>query len=365
MLQSFIIESEKEFVFSDFKELLGGADIILDITPEEIPDAWGFHREGKSTTMFTIERSEGAYSLSIDNMASYEDFRFMPYLIDTLSIYLTETAYEEDGKNAFELLDEDWVEETIGEEVAYLKCLLSIGRKYYVELPIGNGFPFVSTRALREYGVCIYSSTSRIYGYTQYMMRNGNLPVDEEREEEMDETTCENIDPETGEAYIDVPQHESIGIVHSWQTDGAVTTECYSAEDAKLLITLAEEYKAVKDIEGVVLNDVGTLYENGIGVEKNIETAVQWYKEAIKQGDLLYAPTSLGDIYRKGVGSVPQDLNLALKAYRQSKDPYSWYRIGQSYEEGWVEEPDMQKALEYYHKAADVGHHLALLALKK
>ena len=100
-------------------------------------------------------------------------------------------------------------------------------------------------------------------------------------------------------------------------------------------------------------------------MEADAEVAAYWYREAIRQGDHTFAPTSLGDLYRKGAGRIAKDLHQAVAAYRQSVDPYAWYRLGQSYEEGWLGAPDLDKAMEYYHRAAAVHHHLALKRLEQ
>lgn len=353
MLIQINLPTERKFDFLEYQNILGTDEFVLSITPDDIPNAWGFYRKGKSNTLFVVEEAEGACIFSMDSLASYSDYCIFPYLVDTLSIYLCEKPYEENGKGAFEIFCEDWREETIGEEIAYLKCMLSIGLKYYIELPICEGFIFVNEDVLSQYGVCIHSSTSRIYGFLSYLINHDLLPADDERDDE-------NLD----DIYVDVPQHESIGVVHSWQTDGAVTTESYSSQDVELLLNIGQQYNKGKITLGVVLNDIGTIMENGIGIERNLKEAIYWYKEAIKQGDNLYAPTSLGDIYRRGYDNIPPNLTLALEAYRISVDPYSWYRIGQSYEEGWVGETDMQKAMQWYRKAASVGHHLALKRLE-
>lgn len=353
MLVQEAIESTEFLCFEEFKELLGIEDLVLAVSPDEESEIWGFYREKLSTTLFLVERIGGQYILSMDMLATYEDYKFFPYLLDTLCSYLTGDSYNVDGSNAFQIFDEEWIAYTIGEEVAYVKCVLKLGHGHYITLPMAESPQCVTEDILNKYGVTIYSSTPRIYGYIQHLLRRNLLP-------EYDGV----IDEESEEMMVDVPQHVSIGTVLSWQTDGSETTESYSAEDVKLLLSIAEKYKNGESFEGVVLNDVGTIYEYGIGVPRNAEEAVYWFKEAIKQGDTLYAPTSLGDIYRRGLDNIESNLALALDAYRQSIDPYSWYRIGQSYEEGWVTKPDMQKAMEYYHKAANVGHHLALRRLE-
>lgn len=353
MLQQVSICSPRDFDFEEYARLLGVKNLVLSISPEEVPDAWGFYREGQSTTLFSIERGEGEYVLSMDSMASYDDYGFFPYLVDTLNFYLCDGSFRsEEGKSAFQTFDEEWTEYCIGEEMAYLKCLLSIGQKYYFELPLTDSFPYITESLLNEFGVTLHSSSPRIYGYIQYMLRHGLVPEDEEREE-----------MEIEDEEVDVPQHESIGFVKSWQTDGAETTESYSMEDVDLLLAIGREYENGKHVPGVVLNDIGTVFEHGLGVEVDIPTAIRWYKEAICQGDRYYAPSNLGDIYRRGKLDGKRNAKLALEAYHLSEDPYAWYRIGQSYEEGWVDAPDLSKAMIWFNKAAAVGHHLAIKRL--
>lgn len=349
MLQQIAITSNLTFDFKEFTELLGEKNLVLAISPEEVPNAWGFYREKCSATLFTLEQEGETFHLSMDSMATYDDYTFFPYLVDTLHTLLCDRPYtSEEGKSAFQTFDEEWISECISEEVALLKCLLSVGQKYYFELPISDGFPYITENLLNQYGVTLHSSTPRIYGYTHYLLKHNMVPSDEEREEMSYE-----------EDYIDVPQHESIGTVISWQTDGSETTESYAMEDVERLLAIARDYEVGKKVPGVVLNDIGTLFEHGLGISQEISEAIRWYNEAIRQGDRYYAPTNLGDIYRQGEAPEGKDLTLALAAYRQSEDPYAWFRIGQSYEEGWVETPDLEKAMEWYHKAAKVGHHMA------
>lgn len=351
MLQQILIQSSVLFDFNEFARQLGVKNLVLSITPDDVPNAWGFYWEGHSTTLFTIEKDEDGYVVSMDCMASYDDYRLFPYLVDTLHSYLCDVAYtSEDGKSAFHTFDEEWTEYCIGEEVAYIKCLLSIGQKYYFSLPLSEGFPYITETLLNGLGVSMHSSTPRIYGYVQYALRNGLISQDEECDVEQE------LDME-----VDVPQHHSIGIVKSWQTDGAETTESYAKEDVELLLTIRNRYKDDNfNIPGVVLNDVGTIFEHGIGVEKDIPEAIKWYEEAIKRGDHYFAPTNLGDIYRRGLLDGKRNAKLAVEAYHKSEDPYAWYRIGQSIEEGWIEDPNIEKAMFWYKKAAAVGHHLAI-----
>ena len=168
-----------------------------------------------------------------------------------------------------------------------------------------------------------------------------------------------------GEVEVDVPQHVPVGKVKSWQTDGAETWESFSREDVELLLQLAEGYRQGKEVAGVVLNDIGTLYQEGVGIPVDKHQAEYWFRQAISAGDRMYAPSNLGDLYRKGGPGFPVSLPLAMQAYRLSEDPYAHYRIGQAYEEGWNGDPDPEKAFYWYRKAADEGHHLAIRRLRK
>ena len=51
--------------------------------------------------------------MSIDNLASYEDLKFFPYLVDSLAKYLQGTL---NISTIYEVLNEDWIEETIADD---------------------------------------------------------------------------------------------------------------------------------------------------------------------------------------------------------------------------------------------------------
>ena len=356
MNTTLLIHSKHTLDFGDFQDYLEIPNLVLDFI-SEMPESihWYFHREGTSTTLFAITSNlQGTYEVSIDNLASYDDLKFFPYLVDSLAKFL---QGEVDIDNLYEELDEDWIEETIAEEIAYLKATLSIAPQYFVAQPLDD-LAYVSIDVLLPFGVNLHSSTPRIYGYIQYLMRRHLLPCLKDWDEM-------NVPDTDEEVEVDIPQHEAIGRVKSWQLDGSETYETYSQEDVEHLLSLACEYKEGKPLHGVVLNDIGTIHQEGIGIPVDGDSAIYWFKEAYKQGDKLYAPTNLGDLYRKGCGNVSADLQRAFEAYQLSIDPYAHYRIGQAYEEGWMCEPDMEKAMKWYQQAAQEGHHLAIKRLKR
>ncbi len=363
MVITLSIESERPLSFKKLAEDLCVDDLVLVVSPEELPDTWGFFRKNHSSTLFTIWREDGMYNVSMDRLASYDDYRFFPYLVDTLNVHLTGKPYLYDNVSIFDLMDEEWAIDTISETIAHVKSILALGLKFPVEYPLYKAALNITNEALAKVGVCVYSSTPRISGYIAHLLQHNLLP---EEDELYDITDDMLINALKGVESVEVPQHASIGTVRSWQTDGEETTESYCEEDVALLMGIAEAYKQGKtEVEGVVLNDIGTIHEHGIGIKRDAEGAVFWYGEAIKRGDLLYAPTNLGDIYRKGLDTVEKDLGKAVEAYRISTDPYATYRLGQSFEEGWTAEPDLEKAMTFYRVAADAGHHLAIKRLKR
>jgi uncharacterized coiled-coil protein SlyX len=63
-------------------------------------------------------------------------------------------------------------------------------------------------------------------------------------------------------------------------------------------------------------NNVGEIYERGLGGTPNYEAAVIWYQKAADQG-LSRAQFNLGTLYEQGLG-VPQDKLAAMNLYRKA-----------------------------------------------
>lgn len=351
-----LIQSSQPLSFENFLSYLDVPHLLLDFISETSESMhWYFHRKGISTTLFAINYNlQETYEVSIDNLASYEDLKFFPYLVDSLAKYLQGTL---NISTIYEVLNEDWIEETIADEIAYLKATLSILPHYFLAQPTDE-LAYISLKVLEPFGVNLHSSTPRIYGYIQYLMRNHLLPC----LKDWNEMNVTNFEEE--EVEVNIPQHIPIGRVKSWQLDGSETYETYSQEDVDHLLTLAYEYQKGKKLHGVVLNDIGTLHQEGIGIPANGEAAIFWFTEAYRAGDKLYAPTNLGDLYRKGCANIKPSLRKALEAYQLSIDPYAHYRIGQAYEEGWISVSNLSIAMKWYKQAAEEGHHLAIKKLK-
>lgn len=366
----FEIKGNKKMDKAQFGQYLSVEDLKIE-GPFPINGllVWTLIRKDHSTTSTVLEYDgKDNYSVVFDCLASYDDYRFLPYLLDSLSLFLTDKHYMVPDPNNFnpdimrflnpyELCNEDWVHERIGDAIAYAKCVMSLHSPYNIEMPLDSMW-YVTESVLNEYGVDLHSSTPRIYGYIQYLLRNKKLPFHENPQ-----AVAGSFVPEE-EITVEVPEHVSIGTVQSWQTDGSITTESFCSQDVALLYNIGQRYLAGAHVDGVVLNDIGTIFQEGIGLEKNVDMALDWYRDAIKNGDHWFAPSSLGDIYRKGTSSQGVQLQKAIDAYQQGNDPYAWFRIGQSFEEGWVSEPNLAEALRWYEKAAAQGHHLAVKRLE-
>ena len=90
MNTTLLIHSKHTLDFGDFQDYLEIPNLVLDFI-SEMPESihWYFHREGTSTTLFAITSNlQGTYEVSIDNLASYDDLKFFPYLVDSLAKFL-------------------------------------------------------------------------------------------------------------------------------------------------------------------------------------------------------------------------------------------------------------------------------------
>ena len=76
--------------------------------------------------------------------------------------------------------------------------------------------------------------------------------------------------------------------------------------------SLAEQGDATAQI------NLGVMYEDGIGIPKDLKIAVKWYKIAAEQGDAR-AQVNLGLMYAQGFGVIPDKLYA-----------YMWFNLASS-----------------------------------
>ncbi len=60
----------------------------------------------------------------------------------------------------------------------------------------------------------------------------------------------------------------------------------------------------------------GEIYEKGLGVQPDYNTAADWYRKAAAQGNSR-AQINLGNLYEKGLG-VEKNLSTAMEWYRKA-----------------------------------------------
>jgi len=115
------------------------------------------------------------------------------------------------------------------------------------------------------------------------------------------------------------------------------------------------------------INILAGFYSDGRGVAENISMAVHLYERAAGKGH-AGSMVVLGLWYHNGRGVVKNPEN-ALSWFRQAAEqghPYALHNVGYHYESGSNgKEPNEEKAIEYYKKAADAGSRISINVLKE
>ncbi|MEW6690884.1 MAG: tetratricopeptide repeat protein [Pseudomonadota bacterium] len=102
--------------------------------------------------------------------------------------------------------------------------------------------------------------------------------------------------------------------------------------------------------------NLGLLYENGLGVQRDAARAAQWYRRAAEQNDAV-AAAYLAEMYAKGLG-VGRDDAEALRWYRQAAErghAASQYNVGLFYALGRGIAPSDVQALAWLTVALENG----------
>lgn len=112
--------------------------------------------------------------------------------------------------------------------------------------------------------------------------------------------------------------------------------------------------------------NLGYCYQHGYSVTQDYSKAVQWFRKAAEQGE-AFGQNQLGACYYYGYG-VTKDYNEAVKWFRKAAEQgnfYGQYDLGLFYENGYGVTKDINKAVEWYRKAARQGYEEAQKALKR
>lgn len=118
-------------------------------------------------------------------------------------------------------------------------------------------------------------------------------------------------------------------------------------------------YKMYSEKEPNGLEAVGRCYRDGIGVEKDIVEAIKWWRKAVDNG-CLGAATDIGICYYNGNGVI-KNYNEAFMWFRKAVEPYDdgckWseapFYIGECYYSGKGVEKNVSEAIKWWKIAAD------------
>jgi hypothetical protein len=151
------------------------------------------------------------------------------------------------------------------------------------------------------------------------------------------------------------PQIEDCGDASSSYDDDDGGRE----EDIDELIRAAEQGDAEAQC------DLANRYEEGEGVQKDLNKAAYWYGKSAEQGN-ANSQFCLASCYSDGSG-VEENLEKAVYWYKKSAEQGQMYAqnvLGSWYENGYGVEKDREKAVYWYTKSADQGYEDSIKKLK-
>ena len=131
----------------------------------------------------------------------------------------------------------------------------------------------------------------------------------------------------------------------------------YEHKEYTRAVRLFSEAKELKSIRAA--NNLGLCYEQGLGVKRNIEQALNCYEEAAKE-EYLPAICNLAYAYLK-CGRNAEDYKKAAKWFEIASNenesmPDVLYHLGCLYEKGLGVDKNYEKAFYYYKKAANLDY---------
>ena len=107
----------------------------------------------------------------------------------------------------------------------------------------------------------------------------------------------------------------------------------------------------------IARRSVALMYGNGIGVEKNLLTALEWFKKAAEKNDNA-SEYYLAMMYSSGLGVV-SDMSEAvrwLKLSAQHEWPEALNQLGVAYLDGVGVEKNLKEGVKQIHKAAELNY---------
>ena len=104
------------------------------------------------------------------------------------------------------------------------------------------------------------------------------------------------------------------------------------------------------------MNDIGFLYDRGLGVDQDYQQAMVWYRKAADAGN-AEGMNKIGVLYYYGQG-VAMDYQQAMAWWRKAADASNadaMGNIGGLYQDGDGVDRDQEQAISWYRKAAALG----------
>jgi|GEM_PF-5446218 len=122
-----------------------------------------------------------------------------------------------------------------------------------------------------------------------------------------------------------------------------------------------ETYQKAEQGDVDALNEIGNMYFDGQGVEKDDKKALEYYTKAAEKGD-TDALINIGVMYANGQGVEKDDKKAFeyLTKAAEKGNANALINIGWMYSDGKGVEKDDKKAFEYLTKAAEKGNAVAL-----
>ena len=119
--------------------------------------------------------------------------------------------------------------------------------------------------------------------------------------------------------------------------------------------------QAANDGNSAAQNELGYLYQEGLGANQNYAAALKWYTKAADEG-YAEAIKNKGRMHHLGMGMEP-DYEKAFLLYSQAAqlgNAHAISNIGNLFHEGKGVQQDFGKAMEWYKKAADKDFAIAI-----
>ena len=121
---------------------------------------------------------------------------------------------------------------------------------------------------------------------------------------------------------------------------------------ADFVFPYESDYQKPVDMRSYVWYRIGKMHCYGLGIQQDYEKAFEWFLKSAKEGN-KFAQYSLGNLYYYGNGT-DKDLSQAFQWYMKSAEqgqPYASYSIAQMYNKGEYVSKDENQAHEYYKQA--------------